>query len=331
VNMVGGQDEIVFDGGSFCLNAQGELTHQLPCFVEDVRLLQLGIPDVTPEPSRLESLYAASCMGLRAYIHKNGFQRVLIGLSGGIDSALVAVMAVDALGAENVHCVMLPSPYNAAISMEDALLLVERLSVRHSIIPIEAGMTAIESMLASMQDVPSSLARENIQSRLRGMLLMAISNSTGEIVLTTGNKSEMAVGYCTLYGDMCGAFNPLKDIYKTDVYSLAIWRNLHEEGEIIPTRILSRAPSAELRENQQDSDSLPPYEILDPILQQLIEARASVQDVVDAGFDEATVLKIFQLLKGAEYKRRQAPIGVKLSPLAFGRDWRMPLTSKMKG
>jgi NAD+ synthetase len=331
VNMVGGQDEIVFDGGSFCLDANGNITHQLPCFVEDVRIIQLGTPDITPAPDRLESLYAALCMGLRAYIHKNGFTRVLLGLSGGVDSALVAAIAADALGAEHVHCVMLPSRYNAAISMEDALIVVERLGVRHSILPIEAGREVVSQMLSPLEGVPSALAAENIQSRLRGMLLMAISNSSGEILLTTGNKSEVAVGYCTLYGDMCGAFNVLKDIYKTDVYALAVWRNTQGEQDIIPPRILQRAPSAELREGQQDSDSLPPYDVLDAILHHLIEGRASVQEVVDAGFDEAIVQHVAHLLRSSEYKRRQAPVGVKVSSLAFGRDWRMPLTSKMKG
>jgi NAD+ synthetase len=327
VNMVGGQDEIVFDGGSFCLDKSGNLTHQMPCFMEDVRIIHLANHEIISPPTALESIYQALKMGLQSYVHKNGFERVLLGLSGGIDSAIVATIAADALGAENVHCVMLPSPYNAAISMEDALQLVKNLEVRHTIIPIQAGMNAADEMLSHLSHaIPSGLTHENIQSRLRGLLLMAISNSSGELLLTTGNKSEIAVGYCTLYGDMCGAFNILKDLYKTEIYKLAEFINL--EREIIPTRIITRPPSAELRENQRDDDSLPPYETLDAILKLLIEGRKSQQDIIAQGFEAATVARVIDLLKKSEYKRSQAAIGLKLSSLAFGRDWRMPLTNK---
>jgi NAD+ synthase (glutamine-hydrolysing) len=327
VNMVGGQDEIVFDGGSFCLDKNGNLTHQLTCFAEDVRIIHLNDHNIIQLPEPLEAIYEALQMGLKSYIHKNGFERVLLGLSGGIDSALVAVIAADALGAENVHCVMLPSPYNAAISMEDAMKLVHNLGVRHSILPINLGMSATDEMLSPLSHaITSSLTHENVQSRLRGLLLMAISNSSGELLLTTGNKSELAVGYCTLYGDMCGAFNILKDLYKTQVFELANFIN--RESEIIPNRIITRPPSAELRPDQRDDDSLPPYEILDAILQMLIEGRKSKQDIIEAGYDEITVNQVIKFLKLSEYKRSQAPIGLKVSSLAFGRDWRMPITNK---
>ena len=324
VNMVGGQDEIVFDGGSFCLNKDGGVTHQLASFQQDVRIIQLSNPCVSPAFERLPAIYEALKLGLRAYVHKNNFSKVLLGLSGGIDSALVAVIAADSLGAENVHCVMLPSPYNAEISMEDALEQVANLGVRHDVLPINIGMEAVNEMLTAQQ--LNGLAHENIQPRLRALLLMAMSNSSGELLLATGNKSELATGYCTLYGDMCGAFNVLKDIYKTDVYALANW--LNEDRNVIPQRIITRPPSAELRENQRDDDSLPPYDMLDNILRQAIEGRKSAEEIIAAGFEADIVYQVLHLLQISEYKRRQACLGVKISSMAFGRDWRMPITRK---
>ncbi len=346
VNMVGGQDEIVFDGGSFCLNQAGEVTHQLKCFSEDIRIIQLSKPEIVQPIERIPAIYAALKLGLQAYVRKNGFERVLLGLSGGIDSALVAVIAADALGAENVRCVMLPSPYNAEISMEDALALVKNLGVRHDVLPINLGMEAVEAMLGSYQT--SELALENMQSRLRGLLLMTISNSSGELLLTTGNKSEIATGYCTLYGDMCGAFNVLKDVYKTTIYELANYVNAmkidtmetnamnidtmedvqNDCRNVIPQRIITRPPSAELRENQRDDDSLPPYDLLDKILHLAIEGRKGAVEIIELGFASETVHQVLHLLKISEYKRSQAAIGVKISSMSFGRDWRMPITRK---
>jgi NAD+ synthase len=327
LNLCGGQDEVVFDGGSFTMDERGHVVQQLP-YCEEAQAVcvwEEGAPTSIPEPHAQD--YAALMMGLRDYVQKNGFQKVLLGLSGGIDSALTACIAVDALGAENVHCVMLPSPYTANISQQDAAALAAALTVRYDIVPIAEGMEAIEAMLSPLNAaVPTALARENIQSRLRAVALMAISNSTGALLITTGNKSELAVGYATLYGDMCGAYNPLKDVYKTEVYALAQWRN--SQTNIIPDRILTRAPSAELRDNQTDQDSLPPYDVLDGILRHIIEGRASSADCVAAGYDRTVVERVIQLLTRAEYKRSQAPIGTKLSPLAFGKDWRMPLTHR---
>jgi NAD+ synthetase len=359
LNMTGGQDEVVFDGGSFVMDAHGHVVQQLPYFEEAQAtcLFQhdnVGheVPSPYPSPASgrgklplrvSESTagegntgfsssthawdYAALCMGLRDYVQKNSFQRVVLGLSGGIDSALTACIAVDALGAENVHCVMLPSPYTADISLQDAQKLAETLGVRYDVLPIAEAMQAVENTLSPLAPtVPTPLAQENIQSRLRAVLLMAISNSMGALLITTGNKSELAVGYATLYGDMCGAYNPLKDVYKTEVYALAQWRNTH--SEIIPERILTRAPSAELRDNQTDQDSLPPYDTLDGILRLLIEGRASAADCAAAGYAQETVTRVVTLLTRTEYKRSQAPIGTKITSLAFGKDWRMPLTHR---
>jgi NAD+ synthase len=333
LNLVGGQDEVVFDGGSFCMNAAGEVVQQLPCFEEvNVCYAPQNTQNISTLPSDHALTYAAMMMGLRDYVLKNGFSDVIIGLSGGIDSAITAIVAVDALGAEHVRTVMLPSPYTTKISLHDAQELASALGVCYDIIPIESGMQAVDGMLAAYPLTP--LAKENIQSRLRGVLLMALSNSTGALLLTTGNKSEMATGYATLYGDMCGAFSVLKDVYKTDVFALARWRNTHHprgarggKGAMIPERIITRPPSAELRENQRDDDSLPPYDVLDGILHLLIDQRASCDDIIAEGYAAETVQKVVRLVKLSEYKRRQAPIGVKLSSMAFGRDWRMPLTN----
>jgi len=339
LNQVGGQDELVFDGGSFVVDAQGEMVERLAFFEEEVRELgienresrkmTLQIPDSRlPVPDSYSLLYRAMQTGLRDYVNKNGFPGVVIGLSGGIDSALTAVVCVDALGADRVHCVMLPSPYTSQISLDDAAELAGNLGVRYDILPISPGMEAAEAMLGGMDGVPTGVAFENIQSRLRGMLLMAISNSTGALLITTGNKSEMATGYATLYGDMCGAFSVLKDVYKTEVFALSRWRNEQGEREIIPERTITRPPSAELREGQVDEDSLPPYETLDKILFAMVEERLSVDDIVAKGYDRAVVEKVARLLYMSEYKRRQAPPGVKLSRMAFGRDRRFPLTNR---
>lgn len=347
LNQVGGQDELVFDGGSFMVDAQGEVVERLPFFESSEFGIQSSEKKKTvPELGTLNSelLYKAMQTGLRDYVNKNGFPGVVIGLSGGIDSALTAVVCADALGAERVHCVMLPSPYTSQMSLDDAAELAENLGVRYDILPISPGMEAAEAMLEGMEgvgmrgrpeggaacqktiDVPTSIAFENIQSRLRGMLLMAISNSTGSLLITTGNKSEMATGYATLYGDMCGAFSVLKDVYKTEVFALSRWRN--EQKPTIPERTITRPPSAELREGQVDEDSLPPYDILDKILFHLVEERLAVDDIVAKGFDHQTVEKVARLLFISEYKRRQAPPGVKLSAMAFGRDRRFPLTNR---
>lgn len=352
LNQVGGQDELVFDGGSFVVDAQGEEVERLAFFEEEVRELgienresrkmTLQIPDSRlPVPDSYSLLYQAMQTGLRDYVNKNGFPGVVIGLSGGIDSALTAVICTDALGAGRVHCVMLPSPYTSQISLDDAAQLARNLGVRYDILPISPGMEAAEAMLGGMDGVPTGVAFENIQSRLRGMLLMAISNSTGALLITTGNKSEMATGYATLYGDMCGAFSVLKDVYKTEVFALSRWRNEHghaygsgrPEGgatgkNLIPERTITRPPSAELREGQVDEDSLPPYETLDKILFAMVEERLSVDDIVAKGYDRAVVEKVARLLYMSEYKRRQAPPGVKLSRMAFGRDRRFPLTNR---
>lgn len=271
-------------------------------------------------------LYQAVLTGLRDYVNKNGFPGVLLGLSGGIDSALVAVLAVDALGAAGVRAVMLPSPYTSDGSLRDAAELAARLGIQYDVMPIDAAMQAVSATLTpALGRVPQGLTAENLQSRLRGVLLMALSNATGALLLTTGNKSELAVGYATLYGDMCGGYNPLKDLYKQQVYILSRWRN--RQGEVIPENILTRAPSAELRPDQKDSDSLPDYPVLDAILEQLIELNQSIEQVVAKGHDPATVQRVANLLQRAEFKRRQAAPGVKLSGKAFGRDWRLPVTA----
>lgn len=330
INQVGGQDELVFDGASFAMNAAGECTTLFPSFEEHSALLTLSPATNTTHPDSLHTDYQAMVMGLRDYVEKNRFNGVLIGLSGGIDSALTAVIAVDAVGKDRVHLVMLPSPYTSQISLDDAAQLAQNLGTRYDILPIEDGMRSMNTMLAQLHDdtIPCAIAKENIQSRLRANLLMAISNSTGALLITTGNKSEMAVGYATLYGDMCGAYNPLKDLYKTEVFAISNWCN--RDREIIPERIISRPPSAELRDDQKDEDSLPPYAILDQILYGLVDARRSTADLITEGFDEATVQRVARLLTISEYKRSQAPIGTKLSGLAFGRDRRFPITHRFK-
>jgi NAD+ synthase (glutamine-hydrolysing) len=339
VNLIGGQDELVFDGNSFVMDANGVVTQRAPAFTEGmyvVDLAQDALGAVSPIPAQVvplqgqeESVYGALVQGTRDYVTKHGFPGVVMGLSGGIDSALTLVIAVDALGADRVHSVAMPSRFTSQMSKDDAALQARLLHVKHSEISIE-GM--FEATLAALKDEFSGrapdTAEENIQSRCRGVLLMGISNKTGKMLLTTGNKSEMAVGYATLYGDMAGGFAPIKDCSKQLVYRLCRWRN--SQSAVIPSRVIERPPSAELRFDQKDTDSLPPYEILDPILEAFIEEDLSVDQISARGFDRATVGRILDLVKRNEYKRRQAPPGVRVSGRAFGRDWRYPITSGYK-
>jgi len=334
-NMVGGQDELVFDGGSVVVDAAGRVQFRAPLFEEDLYVVELARRDgrlvpigarPTPVPPLAERVYRALVLGTRDYVEKNGFAGVVLGLSGGIDSALTLAIAVDALGPARVQAVMMPSRYTSQMSREDAETQAQRLRVRYDVLSIEP---MFDATLGVLKDVFAGLApdttEENIQARCRGVLLMAISNKTGKMVLTTGNKSEMAVGYATLYGDMAGGFAPLKDCTKTLVYQLARYRNSLEA--VIPDRVITRAPTAELRDNQKDSDSLPPYDVLDAILEAFIEKDFSVEQITALGFERATVVRVLQMVKRAEYKRRQAPPGVRVSSRAFGRDWRYPITS----
>jgi len=339
VNLLGGQDELVFDGNSFVMDARGNVTLRAPAFAEGMYVVDLAVDaagvvtpvpgDIVPLHGQEESVYGALVQGTRDYVDKHRFPGVVLGLSGGIDSALTLCVAVDALGAERVHSVAMPSRYTSQMSRDDAALQASWLKVKHSEISIE-GM--FEATLAALRDEfagrPPDTAEENIQSRCRGVLLMGISNKTGRMLLTTGNKSEMAVGYATLYGDMAGGFAPIKDCSKMLVYRLAAWRN--SRSPVIPPRVIERAPSAELRHDQKDTDSLPPYEILDPILEAFIEEDLSVDQITARGFDRKTVGRILDLVKRNEYKRRQAPPGVRVSGRAFGRDWRYPITSGYK-
>ncbi|MGC6537454.1 MAG: NAD+ synthase [Candidatus Puniceispirillaceae bacterium] len=344
VNMVGGQDELVFDGGSFALNLKGKLAARLPQMTENLSLVhcKTGLDDsyqltgqIAPPEEELSDIYRALMLGIRDYVTKNGFPGVALGLSGGIDSALVAILAVDALGADQVRCLMMPSGYTADISKEDADDMAARLGVPIDTVPIGPGMQAVEDMMAGLfAGTSADVTEENIQSRLRGMLLMALSNKFGNMILTTGNKSEYAAGYATLYGDMCGGYAPLKDIWKMQVFALTRWRNevmpkgaLGPEGEVIPPRIITRPPSAELRPDQQDTDSLPPYEVLDDILRRLTEDMSDIDSIVKEGYDRALVMRISHLLFRAEYKRFQSAPGPKITSRAFGRDRRLPLTS----
>jgi NAD+ synthase (glutamine-hydrolysing) len=339
VNLIGGQDELVFDGNSFVMDARGGVTQRAPAFTEGLYVVDLSwdasgkvhpiLSERVPLQGQEESVYGALVQGTRDYVTKHRFPGVVMGLSGGIDSALTLVIAVDALGAEHVHSVSMPSRYTSQMSKDDAALQAKNLHVKHSEISIE-GM--FEATLAALKDEfagrKPDTAEENIQSRCRGVLLMGISNKTGKMLLTTGNKSEMAVGYATLYGDMAGGFAPIKDCSKLLVYRLSRWRNA--QSEVIPARVIDRPPSAELRFDQKDTDSLPPYEILDPILEAFIEEDLSVDQIAARGFDRATVGRILDLVKRNEYKRRQAPPGVRVSGRAFGRDWRYPITSGYK-
>jgi NAD+ synthase (glutamine-hydrolysing) len=334
VNAVGGQDELVFDGGSFALNQAADVVLGLPAFQEDFALAQVVNGDligerVAPTPSIEAQVYQALVLGVKDYVNKNGFPGAIIGLSGGVDSALVLAIAVDALGAEKVRAVMMPSRYTADISWIDARQMAKNLSVQYDEIAISNMYDAFETSLSEeFKNTAVDATEENIQARIRGTLLMAISNKSGRIVLTTGNKSEMAVGYCTLYGDMAGGFAVIKDIAKTLVYRLCTYRN--SLSSVIPERILTRAPSAELRPDQKDQDSLPEYEILDAILKKYMEHDQSIESIIAEGYRAEDVEKVTRLIQINEYKRRQSPIGVRITQRAFGRDWRYPITNKFR-
>jgi NAD+ synthase (glutamine-hydrolysing) len=335
VNMLGGQDELVFDGNSFVMDGAGKLVMRAPPFEEGLYEVEFERAEsvVGPVPGRIapelgdaESVYRTLVLGVRDYVGKHGFPGVVLGLSGGIDSALTLAIAVDALGKDKVHAVMMPSPYTSPMSLDDARAQAELLGVKYSVLPISEMMKAAEATLREeFAGRKPDATEENIQSRSRMVLLMGISNKTGKMLLTTGNKSEMAVGYATLYGDMAGGFAPIKDCSKLLVYRLAEYRN--SLSPVIPRRVIDRPPSAELRPDQKDSDSLPPYEILDPILEAFIEDDLSVDEICARGFDRPTVVRVLDLVKRNEYKRRQAPPGVRVSRRAFGRDWRYPITS----
>ncbi|MDB5383676.1 MAG: nadE [Rhodospirillales bacterium] len=344
LNQVGGQDELVFEGASFVMNADRSLTHILPMFAEDIRLttwtrsgsrLDCAQGALAPAVARDAQIYGAMVLGLRDYVEKNRFPGIVLGLSGGIDSAISAAVACDALGPDRVHAVMMPSPYTSPESLEDAAACADLLGIRYESIPIGPAMEAFTAMLApAFGNTPPDTTEENLQSRIRGVTLMALSNKFGAMLLTTGNKSEMSTGYATLYGDMCGGYSVLKDIYKTTVFSLCRWRNanvpagsLGPQGAVMPERVITKPPSAELKPDQKDQDTLPPYEELDAILEGLIEGEKSVDALVAEGFERATILRIWRMLDRAEYKRRQAPPGVKITPRAFGRDRRYPITN----
>lgn len=333
-NQVGGQDELVFDGASFTVDGRGELTHQLPAFKEAVALVEVvgGVPvkgDVAPVVSLEQDVYSALTLGVRDYLGKNGFPGALLGLSGGIDSALTLAVAVDALGADKVHAVMMPSPYTAGMSCEDAKAQAQAMSTRYSEIAIRPVFDAFRAALADeFRGLPEDVTEENLQARIRGTLLMAMSNKTGAIVLTTGNKSEMGTGYATLYGDMAGGFAVLKDIKKTLVYRLAKYRNTL--GPVIPRRVIERAPSAELRPGQKDQDSLPPYDVLDGIMEAYVERYRSPQEIVAMGYAQADVDRVVRLIRVSEYKRRQSPVGIRITSRGFGKDWRYPITNKFR-
>jgi NAD+ synthetase len=333
-NMVGGQDELVFDGASFVLNREGEVTHQLPLFKEALGIVSIehgdALPgEIAPERAIEADVYDALCLGVRDYVGKNGFPGVLLGLSGGIDSALTLAVAVDALGADKVRAVMMPSQYTASISREDARAQAEALKVRYTEIAIKPVFdTFLAALSEEFKGLPQDTTEENLQSRIRGTLLMALSNKGGSIVLTTGNKSEMGTGYATLYGDMAGGFGVLKDISKMMVYRLANYRNTI--AAVIPQRVITRPPSAELRPNQVDQDSLPPYDVLDAIMEAYVEHNLGPRAIEEAGFARKDVERVIHLLRISEYKRRQAPIGVRITPRGFGKDWRYPITNKYR-
>lgn len=348
LGQVCGQDELVFDGSSFVLNADHTLAVQMPSFRESVTLtewerrgdmLVCAPQALPPEPDRLELIYACMMLGLGDYVRKNRFPGVLLGLSGGIDSALSAAVAVDALGAAQVRAVMLPSLYTSQHSLDDAAECARLLGIRCDTVPITPAMDAFEGALAPLfAGRQADITEENIQSRSRGLILMAMSNKFGDMLLTTGNKSEMSVGYSTLYGDMCGGYSVLKDVYKTTVFALCRWRNAHvpagalgPSGPVMPDRVITKPPSAELKHDQTDQDSLPPYEDLDAILEGLVEGEQSIDAMAALGHDRATVLRVWRMLDRAEYKRRQSPPGVKISPRAFGRDRRYPITNGYTG
>jgi NAD+ synthase (glutamine-hydrolysing) len=338
VNHVGGQDELVFDGGSFVMDADGAVVYRARSFEESLHTVELkgtakGVVvervRVARPYERVERVYRALVLGTRDYVTNHGFPGVIVGLSGGIDSALVLAIARDAIGADKVRAVQMPFRYTSTMSQEDSAQQAQTFGIQYDVIPIEPMYeAAIHQLAPVLGDTEPDATEENIQARCRGLLLMAISNKTGRMLLTTGNKSEMAVGYATLYGDMAGGFAPIKDCSKSLVYELARFRNTL--GEAIPERVIAREPSAELRPDQKDSDALPPYEVLDPILQAFIEDDLSVAEIEQRGFDREVVIRVLEMVKRNEYKRRQAPPGVRISRRAFGRDWRYPITSRYK-
>lgn len=345
LNQFCGQDELVFDGASFVLDAGGKLVVALPSWEEKIELVRLdrkkivcNAKAVEPKKDPVSDVYHALMTGLRDYVNKNGFPGVALGLSGGIDSSLAATLAADALGPDRVWGVTLPSPFTSNESLEDAKALASALGCKVDSVSITEAMNTFGASLSPLlDDKLRGVPEENIQARCRGIILMALSNATGHMVLSTGNKSEMSVGYATLYGDMCGGFSVLKDVYKTEVYNLSYWRNSHKpasglgpEGPVIPERVLTKAPTAELRPNQKDQDSLPPYDILDGILERLVERDMGMREIVDQGYDPATVGRIWTLLDKAEYKRRQAPPGVKITRRSLSRDRRYPIINKYK-
>jgi NAD+ synthase/NAD+ synthase (glutamine-hydrolysing) len=333
-NLAGGQDELVFDGGSFVLDSRGTLRCQLPQFEEALAIVEFvdGEPlpgDIASSPGLEAEVYQALVLGVRDYLGKNGFPGAIIGLSGGIDSALTLCIAVDALGAEKVRAVMMPSPYTAELSLVESRAMVGLLGVRYDEIAIEPAMQTFAALLApQFAGLPADTTEENLQARIRGMILMALSNKTGSLVLTTGNKSEMAVGYCTLYGDMAGGFAVIKDIAKTLVYRLSRWRN--SLSHVIPERIITRPPSAELKPGQTDQDSLPPYEVLDAIVEAYMENDLSPREIIARGYSETDVRRVVRLLKISEYKRRQSPVGIRVTQRGFGKDWRYPITNRFR-
>lgn len=345
LNQVGGQDELVFDGASFCVDRKGNVVNQLKYWQEDISVITLErednhwqFADKKPLQQRddLEDQYSALVIGTRDYIEKNGFKKVLLGLSGGVDSAFAAAVCMDALGPDRVDSYMLFSPYTSKESLDDAEECANLMQISYKALSINNGMVAAHEMIDEVLggEHASEITAQNIQSRLRGLILMALSNDTSALLITTGNKSEMAVGYATLYGDMCGALNPLKDVYKTKVYDLCHWRNnnhsdflLGPKGRVIPENIITKAPSAELKPNQKDEDSLPPYEVLDDILECLIEKEMSMDMIEAKGHDKQTINKVWRMLDYSEYKRRQSPPGIKITTRAFGKERRYPITN----
>jgi len=333
-NQVGGQDELVFDGASFAMDAAGKLTHQFAAFKEVLGYIDIagGVPvrgEIVPAQSLEAEVYTALTLGVHDYVNKNGFPGVLLGLSGGVDSALTLAVAVDALGPERVKAVMMPSQYTAGMSREDAHAEAAALKVRYAEIAIKPIFDVFQQTLADeFKGLPEDTTEENLQSRIRGVLLMAMSNKTGAIVLTTGNKSEMGTGYATLYGDMAGGFGVLKDINKMLVYRLSNYRNTI--SPVIPQRVIDRPPSAELRPDQKDQDSLPPYDILDAIMEAYVENDQSPRDIIASGFKRADVDRVVKLIRISEYKRRQSPVGIRITARGFGKDWRYPITNRFR-